>query len=68
MPMLRSCAHRGVVLLMAIVAMGAMAVSVAQADQLTDSKGKKHYSMYCEGGEYNEKGTGLRKAGTEKTG
>ena len=42
MPMLRSCAHRGVVLLMAIVAMGAMAVSVAQADQLTDSKGKKH--------------------------
>jgi len=41
---------------------------VVHTDFKVDSKGKKHYSMYCEGGEYNEKGTGLRKAGTEKTG
>lgn len=41
---------------------------VVHTDFTVDKKGKKHYSMYCEGGEYKEQGTGLRKAGTEKTG
>ena len=39
---------------------------VIHNDFRVDSKGKKHYTMFCDGGEYNEKGTGLR--GADKTG
>ena len=41
---------------------------VVHTDFTVDKKGRKHYSMHCEGGTYAEKGTGLRTSGVKETG